>query len=149
MIAEVNLAEKPVPEPIPWEEVELGSREASEYRAAAARFNYLALDRPDILFASKECSRRMYHDISQVVFWSGEEGEGDIFTPSRLYFDTTCSLGTDINLGIDIEGETLGTEDVEKAEGISRPASQLDDSKAGHGRGRGETGMHPTCVLPA
>ena len=37
----------------------MGPGEASEYRAASARLNYLALDRPDILFASKECSRRM------------------------------------------------------------------------------------------
>ena len=42
-----------------WEDEELCPKEASEYRAAAARLNYLALDRPDILFASKECSRRM------------------------------------------------------------------------------------------
>ena len=59
MIVEVNLAEAPSTEATPWEEVELCPREASEYRAAAARLNYLALDRPDILFASKECSRRM------------------------------------------------------------------------------------------
>ena len=59
MISEINMAEEPSAQPISWEETELGPREASEYRAAAARLNYLALDRPDILFASKECSRRM------------------------------------------------------------------------------------------
>ena len=59
VIVEVNLAEVPTAEATPWEDVELCPREASEYRAAAARLNYLALDRPDILFASKECSRRM------------------------------------------------------------------------------------------
>ena len=59
VIAEINMAEEPSAQPTSWEETELGPREASEYRAAAARLNYLALDRPDILFASKECSRRM------------------------------------------------------------------------------------------
>ena len=59
MIAEINMAEEPSAQPTSWEETELGPREASEYRAAAARLNYLAFDRPDIFFASKECSRRM------------------------------------------------------------------------------------------
>ena len=59
MVVEVNLAEEPSSQPLSWEETELCPQEASEYRAAAARLNYLALDRPDILFASKECSRRM------------------------------------------------------------------------------------------
>ena len=40
-------------------EINMVEGEASEYRAAAARLHDLALDRPDILFASKECSRRM------------------------------------------------------------------------------------------
>ena len=59
MVVEINLAEEPSAEPLSWEETPVGAREASEYRAASARLNYLALDRPDILFASKECSRRM------------------------------------------------------------------------------------------
>ena len=59
MVAEINLADESPKAPTPWEEVELDGKEASEYSAAAARLNYLALDRPDILFASKECSRRM------------------------------------------------------------------------------------------
>ena len=59
MIVEINMAEEPSSQPSSWEDTELRPREASEYRAAAARLNYLALDRPDILFASKECSRRM------------------------------------------------------------------------------------------
>ena len=58
MIEEV-LAEEPSAQLVPSEETELSHRGASEYRGAAARLNYLALDRPDILFASKECSRRM------------------------------------------------------------------------------------------
>ena len=59
MIVEVNLAEEPSHQPLSWEETVLGPREANEYRAAAARLNYLVLDRPDILFASKDCSRRV------------------------------------------------------------------------------------------
>ena len=59
MIVEVHLAEEPSAQPLFWEETVLGPREASEYRAATARLNYLALDRPDILVASKECSRRI------------------------------------------------------------------------------------------
>ena len=60
MIVEVNLSEDPSAQPASWEGMELSLREASEHRAAAAaRLNYLAMDRPDILFASKECSRRM------------------------------------------------------------------------------------------
>ena len=59
MIVEVFLAEETSSRPFSWEETVLGPREASEYRAASARVNYLALGRPDILLASKECSRRM------------------------------------------------------------------------------------------
>ena len=55
MIVEANLSEEPSSEPLSWEETPVGAREAIEYRAASARLNYLALDRPDILFASKEC----------------------------------------------------------------------------------------------
>ena len=32
---------------------------ATEYRALAARLNYLALDRPDLQFATKEIARHM------------------------------------------------------------------------------------------
>ena len=42
-----------------WEETLVSACEASEYRVASARLNYLALDIPHILFASKDCSRRM------------------------------------------------------------------------------------------
>ena len=41
------------------EEVELDTNEATTYRRAAARINYMALDRPDLGFASKEASRGM------------------------------------------------------------------------------------------
>ena len=37
----------------------LAPREASLYRAIVARINFLAADRPDVQFASKEASRKM------------------------------------------------------------------------------------------
>jgi len=47
----------------PWLEeagrVELDPKEASQFRALAARANYLALDRPDIQYATKEVCRGM------------------------------------------------------------------------------------------
>ena len=59
MIMEAKLAKQPSAQPLPSEETELGPREAREYRAAVARLNCMALDRPDISFASSDCSRRM------------------------------------------------------------------------------------------
>ena len=41
------------------EEEKLGAGEASEYRGLAARANYLALDRADIQFSTKEVCRGM------------------------------------------------------------------------------------------
>ena len=38
---------------------ELAPAEATNYRAIAARCNYLSVDRPDILFSVKECCREM------------------------------------------------------------------------------------------
>ena len=43
----------------PWEELEMNAAEATQYRAVVARCNFLSVDRPDIQFASKECSRCM------------------------------------------------------------------------------------------
>ena len=48
--------EKPT---LPWEEKEMTASEATQYRAVVARCNFLSVDRPDIQFASKECSRCM------------------------------------------------------------------------------------------
>ena len=48
-----------VEEKVEEERDELGKEEASRYRAAAARLNFLAQDRPDLQFLSKESSRRM------------------------------------------------------------------------------------------
>ena len=38
---------------------ELGHQESTQYRAAAARCNFLAIDRPDIQYSSKEASKYM------------------------------------------------------------------------------------------
>ena len=46
MVVEINMADGPSAQPLSWEETPLSPREASEYRAAAARLNYLARDRP-------------------------------------------------------------------------------------------------------
>ena len=68
LIKQLNLegakaVKSPMEDPRPWEEQEneepLMGREATDYRALAARANYLALDRPDIAFAAKECCRGM------------------------------------------------------------------------------------------
>ena len=54
----VAIAKDPVVEEASGDE-ELGSAEGKEYRALAARANYLALDRPDIQYAAKEICREM------------------------------------------------------------------------------------------
>jgi len=41
------------------EEQALDATESKDYRRAAARMNYMALDRADLSYASKECSRGM------------------------------------------------------------------------------------------
>ena len=42
-----------------WDEQDMISEDRTMYRALAARLNFLAVDRPDLLYAEKECSRRM------------------------------------------------------------------------------------------
>ena len=37
----------------------LSAKETSKFRAISARMNFLSQDRPDFLFAGKECSRKM------------------------------------------------------------------------------------------
>ena len=44
---------------VPWEDQPMVESEATQYRAIVARCNFLAVDRPDIMYASKECSRKM------------------------------------------------------------------------------------------
>ena len=46
-------------EPGQWELEDMEPKQASLFRAIVARVNFLAQDRCDILFASKECSRHM------------------------------------------------------------------------------------------
>ena len=43
----------------PGDEVELEGKEATEFRAVAARVNYLSLDCPDLQFPIKQCSREI------------------------------------------------------------------------------------------
>ena len=43
----------------PGDEVDLEGKEATEFRAVAARVNYLSLDCPDLHFPVKQCSREM------------------------------------------------------------------------------------------
>ena len=68
IVATLNMSEakgvtSPGEDPKPWREEEeaelLGPAQAKEYRTLAARANYLALDRPDIQYAVKECCRGM------------------------------------------------------------------------------------------
>ena len=69
VISELGLKDsKPVSTPGSKEDVDkmltgigepLGPSEATQYRALAARLNYLALDRPDIQYATKEIARNM------------------------------------------------------------------------------------------
>ena len=47
-----------------WEECEMSSTDATRYRAVVARCNFLAIDRPDIMYASKECSRCMSKPVN-------------------------------------------------------------------------------------
>ena len=46
-------------ESIDWDDQSKAPEEQTRYRALAARLNFLAVDRPDLLYAAKECARRM------------------------------------------------------------------------------------------
>ena len=48
-----------------WDDMEMDSGDATRYRAVTARLNYYALDRPDLLFAAKECSRSMAKPVNK------------------------------------------------------------------------------------
>ena len=54
---EVELANKE--SEVSWEEAEMSPRDATQYRAVAARLNFLSCDRPDVQYACKEATRRM------------------------------------------------------------------------------------------
>ena len=62
-LMEAKTVSTPGEEPKPWQEVddaiELGPRQATEYRGLAARINYLALDRADLQFATKQACQGM------------------------------------------------------------------------------------------
>ena len=55
----LEVYEKKGEEPVDWEEQAMASEDQTRYRALAARLNFLAVDRPDFLYAAKRCSRRM------------------------------------------------------------------------------------------
>ena len=44
---------------IDWDDRPMDPGEQTRYHALATRLNLLAVDRPDLLYAAKECSRRM------------------------------------------------------------------------------------------
>ena len=46
-------------ESIAWEDQEMLSEDQTRYRALATQLNFLAVGRPDVLFAAKECPRQM------------------------------------------------------------------------------------------
>ena len=50
---------------VPWEDREMQPSEATDYRGIVARCNFLSIDRPDIMFASKECSRCMARPLNK------------------------------------------------------------------------------------
>ena len=55
----MEVHEKGGEESIAWEDQEMLPDDQTRYRALAARLNFLAVDRPDLLYAAKECPRRM------------------------------------------------------------------------------------------
>ena len=55
----LEVHEKKGEELIDWDDQAMAPEEQTCYRALAARLNFLAVDRPDLLYAVKECSRRM------------------------------------------------------------------------------------------
>ena len=55
----MEVHEKSGEESIAWEDQEMLPEDQSRYRALAARLIFLAVDRPDLLYAAKECSGRM------------------------------------------------------------------------------------------
>ena len=58
ILVEVDVDPEPE-EPLTWEDTPMKDEEASKFRGIAARLNYLAVDRVDLLFVSKDCSRHM------------------------------------------------------------------------------------------
>lgn len=71
----VGLNEVTASEAKPWNEQEMSPDDASLYRAITARCNFLSIDRPDIMYASKEeCLHRphavglgLLHDFGLII----------------------------------------------------------------------------------
>ena len=55
----MEVYEKKGEESVAWEEQAMLPEDQTRYRALAARLNFLAVDRPDHVYAAKECSWRM------------------------------------------------------------------------------------------
>ena len=55
----LEVPERKGEESVDWEEQDMAPEDQTRYRALAARLNFLAVDRPDFLYAAKRCSRRM------------------------------------------------------------------------------------------
>ena len=55
----MEVYEKEGEESMAWKDQEMLPEDQTRYRALAARLNFLAVDRPDLLHAAKMCSRRM------------------------------------------------------------------------------------------
>ena len=51
----MEVHEKPGEESIAWEDQEMLPEDQTRYKALAARFDVLVADRPDLLYAAKEC----------------------------------------------------------------------------------------------
>ena len=48
-----------------WKSEPMSPADCSLFRAATARLNFLALDRPDVQYSSKECSRKMANPVNR------------------------------------------------------------------------------------
>jgi len=55
----LEVYEKKGEELIDWDDQAMAPEEQTRYRALAARLNFVAVDRQDLLYPGKECSRRM------------------------------------------------------------------------------------------
>ena len=53
----MEVYEKSGEESLAWEDQEMRPEDQTRYRALAARLNFLAVDKPDRLYAAKERSR--------------------------------------------------------------------------------------------
>ena len=61
----MKVYEKKGEESIAWEDQEMFPEDQTRYRALAARLNFVVVDRPDLFYAAKECSRWMSKPINK------------------------------------------------------------------------------------